>query len=131
MEKSNKVLIDTNVLIYMYKSKRDIFEFVEKIIPDAKFYVLDETYTEIDYVFKNKVNKKRLFLNFLEKLHSANKFEILKVDKSILKKYKVDDILLYLSDEYIIYTNDRKLKEKIKNKNGRVFVLKEKSAVFV
>ena len=73
---------------------------------------------------------KRLFLNF-RKLHSANKFEILKVDKSILKKYKVDDILLYLSDEYIIYTNDRKLKEKIKNKNGRVFVLKEKSAVFV
>lgn len=131
MEKSNKVLIDTNVLIYMYNSKRDIFEFVEKIIPDAKFYVLEEIYSEIDYVFKNKVNKKRLFLNFLEKLHLANKFDILKIDKKVLEKYKVDDILLYLSDKYIIYTNDRKLKEKIKNKNGRVIVLKEKSAVFV
>jgi rRNA-processing protein FCF1 len=51
--------------------------------------------------------------------------KILECSKEVLEKFdKVDKILIYLSKEYLIYTNDRKLKEKILAKNRRVLTLR-------
>ncbi|MDD3177986.1 MAG: PIN domain-containing protein [Candidatus ainarchaeum sp.] len=128
MVKLNKVLIDTNVLIYMYENKKDIFDEVNIIIPDAEFFILDKVFEELSKVLKNKPNKCRLIINYLKKLLDLNKFKILEVNSEIINKHpkfqKIDNLLIYFSNKYIIYTNDKKLKDKIKKFRNRVLVLK-------
>lgn len=128
MGKQSNILIDTNILIYMYENKRDVFEDCKILIPEPKFYVLDKVYNELSKVLKDKPTKYLLIKKYLEKLKNAGKFEILNVDKEILSlspKYeKVDNLLIYYSDKYLIYTNDKKLKEKIKLRRNKVLVLK-------
>ena len=40
--RKNKILIDTNVIVYMYEQKKDVFDFALKIITDAEFFILDK-----------------------------------------------------------------------------------------
>ncbi|HRS42689.1 MAG TPA: PIN domain-containing protein [Candidatus Diapherotrites archaeon] len=128
MRKSNRVaniIIDTNVFIYMYELKKDIFEFALTVLPNAKFFVLSESFKEIEKVFSKKPRKLLNLKRYIEKLKELNKFEILEVDKSLLEKYKkVDNLLIYFSNKYIIYTNDKILKSKIKKKGNRVLTLR-------
>ncbi len=128
MRKSDRVaniIIDTNVFIYMYELKKDIFEFALTVLPNAKFFVLSESFKEIEKVFSKKPRKLLNLKRYIEKLKELNKFEILEVDKSLLEKYKkVDNLLIYFSNKYIIYTNDKILKSKIKKKGNRVLTLR-------
>ncbi|HOZ35525.1 MAG TPA: PIN domain-containing protein [archaeon] len=119
------IIVDTNVFIYMYELKRDIFEFALTVLPNAKFFVLDESFKEIEKVYKDKPQKLKTLKNYIEKLKELNKFEILAVDKNLIERYKkVDNLLIYFSNKYIIYTNDRILKAKIKKKGNRVLTLR-------
>jgi len=133
MARLNKVLIDTNVLIYMYENKKDIFENVKSLIPNVDFYILDKVYEELDKVYKTKPIKNELIKRYLKKLEVVNKFKIKKVDQKIIdlspKYLKVDNLLIYFSDKYLVYTNDRKLKEKLKLNNKKVLTLKRESVV--
>ncbi len=135
MARSNNILIDTNVLIYMYENKKDIFDYVKILIPDAKFFILDKVIDELSKVYKDKPRKLAITKNYLEKLKDLGKFEILKVDESILalspKYQKIDNLLIYYSDKYLVYTNDRKLKDKIKLRKNRVLTLKLNSVLLI
>ncbi|HOW29250.1 MAG TPA: PIN domain-containing protein [archaeon] len=119
------IIIDTNVLIYMYELKRDVFEFALNVLPNGKFFVLDKSIIELEKVFKDKPRKLILLKNFIEKLISLKKFEILEVKNELFEKYKkVDNLLIYFSNNYIIYTNDKILKNKIKKKGNKVLTLR-------
>ncbi len=119
------VIIDTNVLIYMYEHKRDIFEFAQNILPNARFFVLDSSLREIEQVYKSKPMKLKLLKAFLDKLEVAHKFEVLEVSPELRGKYRnVDNLLIYFSNKYIIYTNDKILKSKIKKKGNTVLTLR-------
>lgn len=135
MARSNNILIDTNVLIYMYENKKDIFDYVKILIPDAKFFILDKVMDELSKVYKDKPRKLAIIKNYLEKLKDLGKFEILKVDEGILalspKYQKIDNLLIYYSDKYLVYTNDRKLKDKIKLRKNRVLTLKLNSVLLI
>jgi rRNA-processing protein FCF1 len=128
MHKSDRIaniIVDTNVLIYMYELKRDIFEFALTVLPNARFFVLNESIKEIEKVYKDKPRKLYILKNYLEKLKEKQKFEILAVDKGLVERFKkVDKLLIYFSTKYIIYTNDRILKSKIKKKGNRVLTLR-------
>ncbi len=119
------VIIDTNVLIYMYEHKRDIFEFAQNILANARFFVLDSSLKEIEHVYKGKPMKLKLLKAFLDKLEAAHKFEVLEVSPELHGKYRnVDNLLIYFSNKYIIYTNDKILKSKIKKKGNTVLTLR-------
>ena len=119
------IIIDTNVLIYMYELERDVFEFALNVLPNGKFFVLDKSIIELEKVFKDKPRKLILLKNFIEKLISLKKFEILEVKNELFEKYKkVDNLLIYFSNNYIIYTNDKILKNKIKKKGNKVLTLR-------
>ncbi len=121
----NKILIDTNVIVYMFEQKKDVFDFAQKIITDAEFFILDKSIKELEKVYKEKPKKLEQINKFIDKLLLVNKMKILECSKEVLEKFdKVDKILIYLSKEYLIYTNDRKLKEKILAKNRRVLTLR-------
>lgn len=123
--RKNKILIDTNVIVYMFEQKKDIFDFAQKIITDAEFFILDKSLKELEKVYKGRPKKLEQINKFIDKLLAVNKMKILECSKEVLEKYdKVDKILIYLSKKYLIYTNDRKLKEKILAKNRRVLTLR-------
>ena len=121
----NKILIDTNVIVYMFEQKKDVFDFAQKIITDAEFFILDKSIKELEKVYKEKPKKLEQINKFIDKLLIVNKMKILECSKEVLEKFdKVDKILIYLSKEYLIYTNDRQIKEKILAKNRRVLTLR-------
>ncbi len=127
MAKLNKILIDTNVLVYMYENKKDVFDFAEVVIPDAEFFVLDKTYDELNKIFKKKPQKTKLIKKYLQKLELIKKIKKIFVSDEINNRCRnVDNLLVYYSNEYLIYTNDKELKQRIKNKKRRVLTLKEK-----
>ncbi len=133
MARSNKILIDTNILIYMFDNRKDIFDAVTQIIPSADFYVLDRTYDEINKVFKDKPQRKTLFIRYLKKLEDKEKYKILKVSDEVLSRgeryLKIDNLLIYYCNNYIIYTNDRILKEKLKLRRAKIITLKTQGAI--
>lgn len=123
--RKNKILIDTNVIVYMYEQKKDVFDFALKIITDAEFFILDKSIKELEKVYRVKPRKLEQIKKFIDKLLLINQVKILETPKEVLEKIdKVDKILIYFSKEYLIYTNDRKLKQKILEKNRRVLTLR-------
>ncbi len=123
--RKNKILIDTNVIVYMYEQKKDVFDFALKIITDAEFFILDKSIKELEKVYREKPRKLEQIKKFIDKLLLINQVKILETPKEVLEKIdKVDKILIYFSKEYLIYTNDRKLKQKILEKNRRVLTLR-------
>jgi rRNA-processing protein FCF1 len=133
MGRSNKILIDTNILIYMYENQKDIFDAVTVLIPEAEFYVLNKTYNEIEKVFKDKPRKKEMLIRYLKKVEAKGKYKIIDVPNEIVDKseryQKIDNLLIYYSKDYIIYTNDRILKEKLKIKHAKIITLKTQGAI--
>lgn len=133
MVRLNKILIDTNILLYMFNNKKDIFDAVKIVIPNAEFYVLDKVFVEIDRVYKNKPTKLRLIKNYLKKLEALKKFEIINVPVELLERKmrysKIDNLLIYYSNKYIIYTNDRILRDKIKMKGNKTLTLKKQGVL--
>ncbi len=133
MGRSNKILIDTNILIYMYENQKDIFDAVTLLIPSAEFYVLDKTYTEIEKVFKDKPRRKEMLMRYLKKVEAKEKYKIIEVPNELSDKseryLKIDNLLIYYSKDYIIYTNDRILKEKLKFKHAKIITLKTQGAI--
>ena len=129
--RKNEILIDTNVLVYMYENKKDIFEFAKNKISNAHFIVLDKTINELEKIYCDKVQKLKHIKQYLSKLEEINKFEIMNVSASLNSQYRnVDSLLVYFCKKYIIFTNDKKLKLRIKRKNGRILSLGSKD-VFI
>lgn len=127
MQKLNKVLIDTNVLVYMYENKKDVFEFAQVVIPNAEFYILNKVYEELEKIFKQKPQKLKLIKKYLQKLENIKKIKTIDVLEEVAEKNRtVDKLLIYYSKEFLIYTNDKELKKKINEKRKRVLTLKEK-----
>ncbi len=135
MGRLNNILIDTNVLIYMYENKKDIFDYVTVLIPDPKFFILDKVFDELSKVYKAKPNKFLGIKRYLEKLKEINKFEIIEVGEDVLslsvKFTKIDNLLIYYSNKYLVYTNDKILKDKIKKKGNRVLTLKNNGVLLI
>jgi len=135
MGRSNKVLIDTNVLIYMYEEKQDIFDKVKELIPQVEFFVLDKIYDEIEKVYKTKPMRKKLLLRYMGKLEASKKFQIIKVPEDVLarvyKYQQIDKLLIYFCNDYLIYTNDKVLKVKIKERRGKVITFKKQGGVVI
>ena len=133
MGRSNKILIDTNILIYMYENQKDIFDAVTLLIPSAEFYVLNKTYNEIEKVFKDKPRRKEMLMRYLKKVEVKGKYKIIEVPNELSDKseryLKTDNLLIYYSKDYIIYTNDRILKEKLKFKHAKIITLKTQGAI--
>jgi rRNA-processing protein FCF1 len=119
-----KIIVDTNVLVYMCDNKKDIFEFAKNKISNASFYILDKSLEEIDKIYKQKYQKLKFIKNYLNKLKKVNVFEIIKVSDSLYSKYNdVDSLLVYFSKKNIIFTNDKELKQRIIKKKGNVLSL--------
>jgi len=103
-----KVILDTNFLLTAIKFKIDIFSQLQ----EYDIYILDKTLKELE----NKKDEK-----LAKELIKKYNVKIIKTDSD---KY-VDDLLLEFND-YIIATQDKALKEKLKKAKISTISLRQK-----
>ncbi|MDD3083853.1 MAG: hypothetical protein PHP82_02410 [Candidatus ainarchaeum sp.] len=117
MEKSYKIMIDTNFFLTMVRYKIHAIEEIKNNVK-AEFYTTEGVINELKGLSKNKKIKKE--------------FEIIKKiienQKIILLESKTNDVdkeLIRKSKDYVIATNDKELRKKIKENGGKtIFVRK-------
>lgn len=123
MSGNKKVLLDSNILIYLSQKKLTLDEVFEE---DYQYYISIISYMEIlSYNFTSKDEEK-----FINKLLSF--FQIIDITKNIAdqvitlkkqRKIKLPDAIIVataLHDNITLYTNDKQL-HSIENLNTKLF----------
>lgn len=100
-----KVLLDTNFLIYLIKEKKfRLFEdFLDKNFGNYKIYIFEGSLGEIGNISSNVLKTVRLLIK-------NKKIEVIK------EKGKVDELILKHKDEFIVASQDRELLERVRRK---------------
>lgn len=120
-----RVALDTNMLLAINELKLDVFEEIKKRFGRVEFLVTSNTLKEMKQL-KKEGKKKESSARIGEKLIKINKCKILKEGKEI----NADKELIELSKEgVIIGTNDKDLKNKIKEEGGKVIFIRQKKII--
>ncbi|MEF8880837.1 MAG: PIN domain-containing protein [Candidatus Nanohaloarchaea archaeon] len=114
------ILLDTNFLTAPFQMNISIFEEFEEKYPGCSFYTLDEVMEEAKSIEEGK------YRGLIEKLVDGE-VEILETEGNGF----VDDLLVELSDEFLIATNDRELKQRIIEEGNPVAFIRSSSHVKV
>jgi len=124
MEKFCRVVIDTNFMLIPFQFSVDIKAELDRILDfNYRIYTLDGVLKELEVLSKEKGQSGRAAKASLE---MAKDFPTLTANGDI------DDTLLRLaSNDTIICTNDRILKEKIKRKGAPVIYLRQKKYLMI
>ena len=109
MEK--QIILDTNFLIYCAKYKIDFFSEIDRICYfQYKLTILDKTIKELEKVKPKELKLIKIFISKIEIIESSGN--------------KVDDALAeYSKKGFIIATQDKELKDKLKSE---VIVIRKK-----
>lgn len=124
-----KIYLDTNFLMIPAQFRVDIFEEIKKICDfQYEIYILDTTIEELKKIIENQKGKNKdaskLGLSIIESKIKEKSLNI----TTFSKQGKVDDVLVSISNsDTIIATQDRELKRRIKEKGGKVLVLRNKN----
>ena len=120
-----KILLDTNFLLIPGKYKVDIFEELKRLLNDSyELYVLDKTLEELENLKEKLKGQDKEALNIAIQFLKEKDLKIISVQAGIY----VDDLILDLADqEYIICTQDKELKERLKQKNIKIITMRQKS----
>lgn len=112
-----RIILDTNFIVDTIKNKIDFMKELERICDfNFEIFVLDKTLYELRKI-KKPESKIALFL--------IRNFNI--IDTSKYKDKDVDDILFELGSKYfIIATQDKELKRKLRKKSIQVIIIRQK-----
>ena len=124
MEKFCRVVLDTNFMLIPFQFSVDIKAELDRILDfNYRIYTLDGVLKELEVLSKEKGRSGRAAKASLK---MAKDFPTLTANGDI------DDTLLRLaSNDTIICTNDRILKEKIKRKGAPVIYLRQKKYLMI
>ena len=115
------ILIDTNFLVEIIKNRINLFSELERVCDfNFEVKVLDKTIKELE-----KINSKesKTGINLIKK-----KIKIIKTESNKI----VDDILVEISDENtIVATQDKLLKQKLKQKNIKTLIIRQKKYLVI
>ena len=107
-----KIILDTNFLLIPSQFNVDIFTEIDRIIDDEyELYVVTGTIDELEKIIKEQKAKHQRSAKLALQLIKSKGLKIIKINQK-----PVDDILIDLSQEYVIATQDKELKRKIVKK---------------
>ncbi len=122
MPEGKRILFDTNFLLIPSSLGIDIFTELEKICHfKYTLYVLDKSIDELNKIITTQTGKPKQAAQLALKLIPAKNINIVSTNTDAY----VDDILVGLKNEYIIATQDKDLKRKLKN----VLILRQKKYI--
>jgi rRNA-processing protein FCF1 len=92
--------------------KVDIFTEIDRIFHDkVQFFILDKSFGELDKIAETGRQKEKLAVKMTKSLLKTQNIKILSCDH----EGSVDDILVKLSKDYIVATQDKELKQRIQH----------------
>ncbi len=122
MNKKIKILLDTNFLLTMVRYKIHGFEEIKTKIP-AEFYVLTRVLWEIEM----KAKKDKKIKNEARIVKEIMKLNNVKEINSTMEN--ADNELMEMSKDYVIATNDKELRERIKSFGGKSIYIRSLSFI--
>jgi len=123
---SAKVLLDTNFLVDIIRFRID-FSIFQDVEENIEIFISSEALRELRSIANRKTKKGRLALVALKLIESKQ----IKVVQSLKKEVDQDLIALAKKEGFIVATNDKDLKEKLKKENVRVVCLRNKKMIEV
>ena len=130
----DKVIIDTNFLMLPFSFKVDIFTEFQRILDKPKLFFLEESIIELEKI--NQVQKgkdkeySKMALFYLKKapITILKTVKHLKEYPTLSKIRSVDDKIVYIAEKggYLVATQDKLLKEKLKKKDISIITLRQK-----
>jgi hypothetical protein len=122
-----KIILDTNFLMIPYQFNVDIFKEIERVIEEGyELITLDSVVKELNRMKKSRGEDAIAARVALELIKKKN----VKVIKT--KEKKVDNTIIKLAGKNtIVATNDKVLREKLKNKNVKVLYLRSRKRLAI
>lgn len=112
-----KIILDTNFLVAPFQLSIDMFDQLEDLYPYGEICTIDDAVQEAKSIEEGKY--KDLVPQLIEKQ-----------DVKVLEtkgEGNVDDLLVRLSEEYVIATNDKELKQRLLEKDAEVVIIRQKN----
>ena len=108
----DKILLDTNFLVAPFQLSVAVFEELEQEFPGAEICTLKSAVQEAKSIEEGKYKK------LVPKLVENQDISVLEAEEDA----EVDDLLVQVSDRFVVATNDKELKNRILE-NGRPVVI--------
>ena len=125
MVQLTKIALDTNMLMAIGELKIDVFEEIKNQIANPEFFVPEAVIEELQ-VLKKRNRTKKINAEIAEILIKKN----CKIIKN--KEKKADKIMEELAEEnYIIATNDKELRTKIRKKGFKTAFVRQKKMIVI
>ncbi|MCK5283022.1 MAG: hypothetical protein KAK00_06440 [Nanoarchaeota archaeon] len=121
-----KIILDTNFLMIPFTLKVDIFLEIDRVIIDEyRLYIIDKTIDELDNIIEKQSGKQKQAAKFALELIRKKKISKIKTETN---NNDVDHEIISLLEkqDYIIATQDKLLKAKIRELNKKIIVLRQK-----
>lgn len=112
----NKILLDTNFLVAPFQMSVSVFDQLEQLYPEARIYTLEDVIHEAKSIEGGRYGE------LVQKLIEQQEVEVLETEG----EGKVDDLLVELCDEFLVATNDKELKDRIKQHSRPVMIVRSK-----
>ena len=121
-----KILVDTNFLLDVLRYKLD-FSIFQEFEESVELFISSETLREIKSMANRKTKEGRLAIVALKLIESQK----IKIVQSLKKEVDEDLLELAKKEGFIVATNDKDLKEKLKKENVRIICLRNKKKIEV
>lgn len=115
---SREIILDTNFLTAPFQLDTiDIFQELERVFPNSQIYTINDAVQEAKSIEDGKYG------DLVEKLTHKKDIQILETEG----EGSVDDLLVQISRDYVIATNDKELKERLIEVNAEVIHIRNES----
>ncbi|QKQ97972.1 hypothetical protein GKQ38_00340 [Candidatus Nanohaloarchaea archaeon] len=111
---TDKILLDTNFLVAPFQHSFDIFDEIERLYPLHELYTLDDAVEEAKSIEGGKYG------DLAEQLIEKKDIEVLETHGN----GEVDDLIVDVSDEFVVATNDKELKERLLDRGREVIIIR-------
>jgi len=114
---TKKILLDTNFLTAPFQLSFSMFDELDRLYPEAEVCTIEDAVQEAKSIEQGK------YKDLVPQLIEKEDVQVFQTEGD----GEVDDLLVELSDRFIVATNDRELKERILEKGQPVIIIRQKN----
>lgn len=114
---TKKILLDTNFLVAPFQFSFSLFDELDRLYPHSEIYTIEEAVEEAKSIKQGK------YKELVPQLIENEDIEVLETEGEGI----VDDLLVEISDEYVIATNDKELKQRILDEGRPVIIIRQEN----
>ena len=134
-----KILIDTNFLLIPAAYNVDIFSEFDRLFPINKLFILDKSLEELANIMLKQQGKYKQQAKMGIQMVKKYRISTIKTEKHIntykstSRVLKVDDLIIDIANKnnYIVSTQDKEIKAKLKKHNKKTITLRQKKYLII